>query len=161
MAETPRESRADGEEAREFQVALELQHGYEFRATFPGTELAPLVLDEPPPLGAGRGPNAARLLGAAVAHCLSASALYCLRRARVGVRGLRAEVRGTVVRGERGRLRLGSLTVTLRPEVEAGDRDRLGRCLELFEDFCVVTQSVRAGLDVRVTVAAADDPRVG
>ena len=28
----------------------------------------------------------------------------------------------------------------------------LGRCLEIFEDFCIVTQSVRAGLDVQVEV---------
>jgi hypothetical protein len=26
------------------------------------------------------------------------------------------------------------------------------RCLELFEDFCVVTQSVRAGINVEVDV---------
>jgi hypothetical protein len=27
------------------------------------------------------------------------------------------------------------------------------RCLELFEDFCVVTQSVRRGIDAEVAVA--------
>jgi organic hydroperoxide reductase OsmC/OhrA len=156
MAESPTALRAGPGEEREFRVELELREGYEFRAAFPGTELGPLVLDEPPPLGAGRGPNAARLVAAAVAHCLSASALYCLRRARVGVRGLRAEVRATLVRNERGRWRLGPLTVTLRPELDAADRDRLDRCLELFEDFCVVTQSVRAGLDVRVRVVSED-----
>lgn len=158
MAETARStSRAESSE-QGFRVELELREGYEFRADFPGTDLAPLVLDEPPPLGAGRGPNAARLLAAAVAHCLSASALYCLRRARVAVRRLHADVHGTLVRNERGRLRLGTLQVTLRPEVEPGARERLSRCLELFEDFCVVTQSVRAGLDVQVTVTPPETP---
>lgn len=36
----------------------------------------------------------------------------------------------------------------LRPE----DGERIGRCLELFEDLCVVTQSVRTGIDVQVAV---------
>jgi hypothetical protein len=31
----------------------------------------------------------------------------------------------------------------------------MGRCLEMFEDFCIVGQSVRQGIDVGVEVAAA------
>ena len=31
-------------------------------------------------------------------------------------------------------------------------RSRVERCLELFEDFCVVTQSVRNGIEVDVAV---------
>jgi hypothetical protein len=44
--------------------------------------------------------------------------------------------------------------VAIRPEV-AGDRSRLGRCLKLLEDFCVVTDSVRRGLSVAVEVGPA------
>jgi len=32
------------------------------------------------------------------------------------------------------------------------DRERMNRCLEIFEDFCLVTQSVRKGIDVQVDV---------
>ena len=32
------------------------------------------------------------------------------------------------------------------------DTPRLGRCENLFEDFCIVTQSVRRGIPVNVTV---------
>jgi organic hydroperoxide reductase OsmC/OhrA len=44
------------------------------------------------------------------------------------------------------------IAVTLRPTVAVADRDRTTRCLDLFEDFCVVTQSVRKGIDIEVDV---------
>jgi hypothetical protein len=43
----------------------------------------PLRIDEPPPLGEERGPDAAALLGAAVGDCVAASLVFCLRKARV------------------------------------------------------------------------------
>jgi organic hydroperoxide reductase OsmC/OhrA len=133
-------------------VVLELEEGYRFRADLGLPGVPPLVLDEPPPLGEGAGPDAARVLAAAVGDCLSASALFCLRKARVEVRGMRTEVSVSFVRNEQGRLRIGGIGVRMRPEVARGDVGRIRRCLEVFEDFCVVTQSVRGGIDVRVEV---------
>ncbi len=141
-------------EAERFALALTLQDGYAFTVDFGQQGVPDLLLDEPPPLGAGRGPNAARLLAAAIGHCLGASLLFCLRKSRIEVEELRATVEGTVVRNERGRLRVGAIRVKLAPEVAPGDRDRMGRCLELFEDFCIVTESVRQGIPVVVEVAA-------
>lgn len=41
------------------------------------------------------------------------------------------------------------------------DEGRIERCLKLFEDYCVVTQSVRAGLDVSVEVNAEAEAVAG
>jgi len=49
----------------------------------------------------GHGPNASRLLAAAVANCLTASLLFCLRKARVNVHGMRSEATATVARDGR------------------------------------------------------------
>ena len=57
-----------------------------------------------------------------------------------------------MVRNQRGRLRIGELKVRLAPEVRPEDRERIARCLELFEDFCIVTQSVRQGIAIDVQV---------
>jgi uncharacterized OsmC-like protein len=134
-----------------FEVKLRLDSGYAFDAEFPDLDVPGLRLDEPVPLGQGSGPNAARVLASAVAHCLSASLLFCLRKARIEVHEMDAAVEGELVRNERGRMRLGRLRVRLEPTV-AVEPERLARCLELFEDFCVVTESVRHGLDVEVEV---------
>jgi organic hydroperoxide reductase OsmC/OhrA len=135
-----------------FTVALEQRENFEFSVWFDDPALAAITLDEPAPLGAGRGPNAARLLGAAVGHCLSASLLFCLRKSRVPVKRMRARVAGKIIRNERGRLRIGELRVELDPEIAPADRARVGKCLEIFEDFCIVTGSVRQGIDVSVAV---------
>ncbi len=138
----------------EFTVTMDLQDGYRFLVDFQQDGVPALLVDEPEPLGGGDGPNAARLLAAAVGNCLSASALFCLRRARVPVRGMRTSVAASLVRSDRGRLRVGALRVQINPQLDAADEGRIERCLKLFEDYCVVTESVRAGLDVSVEVKA-------
>jgi organic hydroperoxide reductase OsmC/OhrA len=135
-----------------FSVTMRLQDSYRFLVDFGQEGVPELVMDEPPPLGEGTGPNAARVLAAAVGNCLSASALYCLRRAHIDVEGMRTTVEGSLERNTVGRLRMRAVRVLIEPVVAEADRPRMRRCLELFEDFCVVTQSVRAGIDVRVDV---------
>jgi uncharacterized OsmC-like protein len=142
----------DVSEARTHHVRLSLAGGYEFDAVFPGVEGAPSVrLDEPAPLGEGRGPNAAALLGAAVGNCLAASLLFCLNKSRVAVEGLDAHVDVTVERNPEGRFRITGIQVALAPSVE-DDPAKLARCEALFEEYCVVTESVRAGIPVEVTL---------
>jgi uncharacterized OsmC-like protein len=136
----------------EFTVTLDLKHDYQIWADFgmPGVE--PLLLDEPSPLGDDHGPNAARVLAAAIGNCLTASALFCLRKARVEVLDMHTTVNVKLERNERGKLRVGNVKVNLEPTVAEEDRPRMKRCLDIFEDYCIVTQSVRSGLNVDVAV---------
>lgn len=138
-------------------VEVEQLQGYAFRVGFPGTGADDLRTDEPPPLGEGEGPNPTRLLAAAVGNCLAASLLFCLQKARVEGARVRATVTLELVRNERKRLRVGGIDVELTLDgVEAVERDRLDRCLELFEDYCVVTQSVRQGVAVTSRVEVGE-----
>lgn len=143
-------------ETQDYKVSLRFVRGYEFVATFPDTEgLPPIVFDEPPPLGEGTGPNAASVLAAAIGNCLAASFAFCLRKVRLEPVDVSAEVVAHVVRNEQGRFRIKSIDVELAPEVLEQDRPRLQRCEQLFEDFCIVTESVRRGIPVNVKVLEA------
>jgi hypothetical protein len=51
-----------------------------------------------------------------------------------------------------GRRHVGAIDVELVPSVGDADQDRLVRCEELFEDFCIVTASVRQGIAVNVSI---------
>lgn len=137
---------------QQFSLTLSLQQEYQFQVDFGKPGVAPLLVDEPEPLGHGAGPNPTRLLGAAIGSCLGASLLFCLGKARIVPAGLRIAVEGRVERNPEGRLRVTHVTARLSPEVTPEDRARMGRCLEVFEQYCTVTESVRHGIDVTVAV---------
>ena len=143
-------------DAHTFTLHLEQEEGFDFRVKFDWPGNAELLLDEPEPLGHRHGPNAARLIAAAVGNCLSASLVFCLRtKFKQDPGPLRASVTGRIVRNERGRLRIGGLDVKIQLAQDAGALQHLERCLQQFEDFCIVTESVRGGIPVSVEVLDA------
>lgn len=142
----------------EFTIGIEQVKDYEFHVRFDKPEFAPLVMDEPPPLGRNAGPNAARVLAAAIGNCLSASLVFCAaRRAGLKLERVRTEVKVQIVRNENKRLRVGAVEILIDPGLGEQERDRLAECIPLFEDFCTVTESVRRGIDVRVKVKGCKD----
>jgi organic hydroperoxide reductase OsmC/OhrA len=142
---------------RDYHVNIRFARGYEFVAEFAdSSDLPSIVFDEPPPLGEGHAPNAAAVLGAAVGDCLAASLAFCLRKAHIDLAGLTGQVTAHVARNERGRFRVSGIDVELAPEVTTTDSARLERCEALFEDFCMVTESVRQGIPVNVSVRRQD-----
>lgn len=139
-------------------VTVRLARDYEFVAEFNDVPGAPSVMfDEPQPLGGGKAPNAAAMLGAAVGNCLSASLAFCLRKARIELLDLTAHVKTHVVRNEKGRFRISGIDVELAPSLGRTEAP-IGRCEELFEDFCTVTASVRHGIPVRVSLRESPAP---
>jgi organic hydroperoxide reductase OsmC/OhrA len=135
-----------------FSLTLVRLENYEFETKFDLENLPSILLDEPPPLGNNKGPNASRMLAAAVGDCLSASLLFCLEKSKVPIQGVQTDVRGTLVRNEKGRLQVGKLDVHIKIDVPGETPQRTSRCLELFEEYCIVTGSVRKGIPVNVTV---------
>ncbi len=118
--------------------------------------MAQLVTDESPPLGGGAGPNPAQLLAAAVGNCLSSSLLFALRKFKNKPGALVTRVRAYRARNEQNRQRVAQIAVEIQLAENAGDYAQIERILDQFEEFCVVTQSVRAGVPVEVTVLDAE-----
>jgi len=140
-----------------FSVELEQHEGFEFRVKFDWPDVPELVLDEPEPLGRRAGPNAARLVGAAVGNCLAASLVFCLKsKFRQNPGPVRAKATGRLERNAQGRYRIAGIDVELKLAEAWGAMPHQERCLEQFEDFCIVTQSIRAGIPVSVRVRDAN-----
>lgn len=135
-----------------FRIELRQLQDYRFMVKFDRPELPPLLTDESPPLGADTGPNPARLLGVAVANCLAASLLFALRKFGNEPGPLRAIADVAVVRNSQGRLRIPRIAVEIHLGLPWLGLKHADRALAQFEDFCIVTQSVRGGIDVAVRV---------
>ena len=140
------------EVVNQISLGIDQVEDYQFRVKFDKEGLPDLIMDEPPPLGRDLGPSPARVLAAAIGDCLSASLLFCARKARVELGPIHTDVKVQIVRTENKRLRVGRVEVIIDPNLPEAEREKARRCLDLFEDFCTVTQSVRAGIDVAVTV---------
>jgi uncharacterized OsmC-like protein len=135
-------------DSNQFNISMELVENYVFKIDF--GDFGDVITDEPPPLGSGEGPNPARLVAAAVGNCLCASLLFSLRKFKDQPGKIRAQVTGQMERQD-GRWRISKMDVTL--QIDDPDAlQHLPKALQQFEDFCVVTQSIRQGIPVSVTV---------
>lgn len=140
------------EEVGKFTIHMEQEEDYAFRVKFDLKKADDILMDEPPPLGERNGPNASRLLTAAAANCLSASLMFCLSKEDVPPSTVKTEATCTMVRNEKKRLRVGRIDVRITAGDELLESKKRERCMKLFEDFCVVTASIRQGIDVGVEV---------
>lgn len=94
------------------------------------------------------GPNPTRMLG-----CLSASFIFCLKKRNLTLDDLKAEAELTIARNKKGFWRVKKIDVDLDIKISDPDtRKRADQCRKMFEEYCIVTQAVREGIDVEVNV---------
>ena len=124
---------------------------YTFTVDF-GAALPALLTDEAPPIGGGTGPVPEQILIAGVANCLCASLVFALGKFRQEAGGVQAEATCRVARNTEGRLRITGIDVRIRLGATAAAMPRIDRVLEQFERFCTVSESVKAGIPVAVSV---------
>ena len=139
-----------------FVISIVQQQDYQFLVQWDNDAMLALIADEPPPLGRDAGPSPDHLLAAAIGNCLTASLLFALRKFKNKPGPLQATVTGHIVRNETGRLRVGSVDVRIAVGSRSAELQHVDQILSQFEDFCVVTQSVRSGFPVRVEIVDQD-----
>lgn len=143
-----------------FEISLEQVDDFEFRIRFDGTELDDLATDESAPMGHNAGPNPARLLLTSVANCLAASLLYSLRKFKNDPSKIKATASASMERNDDKRWRITGMQVDLQLADVAEAIKHLPRILDQFEDFCIVTESVRSGIPVAVAVHDGDGAEI-
>jgi organic hydroperoxide reductase OsmC/OhrA len=141
-----------GEEDKTFKVSMSREKDFVFKVDF-GIENFDFTMDEPEPVGRDSGPNASKVLAAAMGNCLTASLLFCLNKARAEVGEIETNVEGTMHRNEKGRWRISEIKVEINPEINTAEfASQYDRCYKLFEDFCIVSKSIEEGIPIHVEV---------
>jgi organic hydroperoxide reductase OsmC/OhrA len=99
------------------------------------------------------GPNPSRLLGLALLGCLSASFIFCLKKKNLTLDDLNATAELTIARNKKGFWRVMKVDVDINMEIsDPATRKRADQCKKMFEQYCVVTQAVREGINVEVNL---------
>ena len=143
--------------ASEIRIELVRLSDYQFEARFDDPDIPVLLTDEVAPLGGNAGPSPVRLLAVAVANCLAASLLFAMRKFKSDHCTLRAVATVQMARNPQNRLRVGRIAVDLHLGTGTSEVPMLDRILGQFEEFCVVTQSVRLAFPVDVRVLDKTD----
>lgn len=99
------------------------------------------------------GPNPSRMLGMAILGCLSASFIFCLKKKDLAPKDLNATADVRIRRNEKGFWRVKEINVDIKPVIEDPKmKKRADQCRKMFEDYCIVTEAVRDGIDVNVNL---------
>lgn len=136
-------------------VSITRQDKYRFVVDF-GAGLPAAMADEPPPLGEGTAPSPVQLLASAMANCLAASLVFAHGRYKEDPGAVTATATCEIGRNDKNRLRVTGIDVSLTLGVAPESLGHLDRVLATFEDYCTVSQSVKAGIPYTVTLKAPD-----
>lgn len=136
-------------------VTITRQEKYKFLVDFGGT-IPQSVADLSPPLGDGAGPTPEHLLAAAVANCMSASYVFAHAKYKEDPGPVTTTVTCEMGRNDKNRVRITNLAIDITLGVAPETLGHLERTLATFEEFCTVSQSVKAGIPLAVTVKAPD-----
>lgn len=140
-----------------FTIRLKRVDGMQFRAEFDKEQFPPLMMDEPENVPGGRDeyPNASRILAAAITDCLSASLTFCLEKSHAPLDDLEATTTVEIGRNDQGYWRVKQVDVELTAGFEKLDETALKRfekCKEKFFNYCIVSASIKDGININVKV---------
>lgn len=132
-------------------ITITQKENYQFLVDF-GDAIPGLLVDEPAPMGAGSGPEPTQMLLVAAANCLSASLLFSLKKYGQDAGGITTKATCTLDRNANNRLRVMQIDVMIQFAQEGASLKHLDRVLGQFEEFCTVSQSIQAGIPIKVSV---------
>jgi len=140
-------------------VTLLHKENYRFEVDF-GEAFEGYLSDELPPLGKREGATPPHVLAAAVGNCLSASLLFVLQRNQLDVGGIMTKATCHIDRNENRRFRVKKIDVSIQLGKARSDIDGIEQVLASFEDVGTVSQSVKNGIPLDVSVTDCEGRRL-
>jgi len=142
-------------------VSIKLDEDLIFRSLNEYKKIHDLIIDETiEKKEVLHGPDAASLLGLAIVSCLSATFIFCLNKRNLTIEDLKASADISFKKVGGGLTRIEKVEVNIEPKSEDPEvLKRIKICTKelkdgemFFEKACIITPSVREGIDISVNV---------
>jgi len=99
------------------------------------------------------GPSPIKLLGLSVLGCLAASFSFCLQKKDFSLSELEGKAEVTIARNEKTFWRVKKIDIELNPKIDTPEiRKRVDQCRDFFEQYCIISESLRTGFEVNVNL---------
>ncbi|MFW9930774.1 MAG: OsmC family protein [Candidatus Thorarchaeota archaeon] len=141
-------------EPKKVNVGLSLEEGMIFKCELGEMKVEDCYVDDEHDTEASMwGPNPSRMLGMAVMGCLSSSFIFCLKKKGLSLDDLKATAEVTITRNEKGFWRVRKIDVDIKVKIEDLEvRKRADQCKKFWQQFCLVTEAVREGIEIDVNL---------
>lgn len=97
------------------------------------------------------GPSPVKLLGLSVLGCLAASFSFCLQKNNFSLTDLTGNAEVTIARNNKGFWRVNKIDIEIFPQIDSPKmRKRADQCSKFFEQYCIISESLRTGFEVNV-----------
>jgi len=136
------------------EVGIKLEEEMIFKCDLGQIQMNDLFIDEKHKKSVDKiGPNPSKLLALSVLGCLAASFAFCLQKKNFTLSDLEGKAIILSKKNEKGFWRLKKINIKLTPKIDNPEmRKRVEQCIEVFEQFCFISESLRNGIDLEVKI---------
>ena len=99
------------------------------------------------------GTSPTKLLALSVLGCLSLSFSFCLQKENFSLSEFDGKAEVIIMRNDKGFWRVKKINVEMIPKIDTPEmRKRADQCRKFFEQYCIISESLRSGFEVNVNL---------
>lgn len=99
------------------------------------------------------GPSPVKLLALSVLSCLLASFEFCLEKKNLELSDLEGKAEIIIARDKKNFWRVKKIDIDILPKIDNPEmRKRVDQCKRLFEQYCIISESLRKGIEINVNL---------
>lgn len=133
-------------------VSLKQEEEMIYKCNLGEIKMDTLYIDEKHDKNSERiGPSPVKLLALSVLGCLAASFSFCLNKKEFSLSDLLGHAEVTIARNDKHLWRVKKIDVRISPKIDTPElRKRADQCAKFFEQYCIISESLRNGIEVNL-----------
>ena len=133
------------------EVGISLEEELIFKCDLGQIKMQNLYIDERKIKTERIGPSPVKLLALSVLSCLAASFEFCLEKKNLTLSDLEGKAEITIARNKKKFWRVKRIDIEILPKIDNPEiRKRVDQCKQLFEQYCIISESLRKGIEINV-----------